>query len=614
MVNLEELGAGAFGQVSRAYDKTMKSLVVLKYMSKVNSNNEDTLDGIRYEMAIMKRINKLKNPNFLRFYGIFKTKDQYILEIESGEIDLKQILDFRSNYQIEEATYILNSLAHDYKILEDHGIAHCDVKPDNVILVRNGDVFKYKISDFGISLFTGKGVKTVFCEECWGWTPSYSAPEVRNIKTLNFNKKEDQEKMYDPYKGDCYSLALSILKLIGKSFTDLVQDSKNMSNLKPFEILLIKMLSKTPENRPSFAEIEEETKKMPSKIPVNEEQNIKDFRKYFEGKKVLNYLVGVFYKYLEMRMEKEADLYLQTLLAFDVKGYSNYTFHQEDAQNNLNFAKADFSFFLKKDFPSAMEVYTSTLKKTTFEFYQFPYIATAYVRKMILNTEKFKTEKNPLILEELEDDYYELSSMRFQNSNRDTIIMEHGLTEDGLNNMGIFACVLKKFDESMNFFSKIEKNEKDTHIDKLDQFKLEKFEEKKKKIMGEGNLKQETKIKDNNKSLNFYNNFAIVAFLSGNLEKCKSLISECESQMTISIWKNRQNEYYLKTYEENKKIFSEQPNFENQILRFDFIYKLGICGWSRIEQSDPWTAHMLNYGNVKKRRKINEKVFDEDNE
>lgn len=610
MVNLEELGAGAFGKVSRAYDKTMKSLVVLKYMSKVNKENEDTLDGIRYEMAIMKRINKLKNPNFLRFYGVFKTKDQYILEIESGEIDLKQILDFRQNYQIEEATYILNSLAHDYKILEDHGIAHCDVKPDNVILVRNGDIYKYKISDFGISLFTGKGIKQVYCEECWGWTFSYSAPEVRNIKTLNFKKKEDQEKKYDPFKSDCYSLGISILKLIGKPYSDLVQDAKNINNLPPLHLLLIKMLSKTPENRPSFAEIEEETKKMPSKIPVNEEQNIKDFRKYSEGKKVLNYLVGVFYKYLEMRMEKEAELYLQTLLTFDVKGYSNYTFHQEDAQNNLNFAKADFSFFLKKDFSSAMEVYATTLKKTTFEFYQFPYISTAYVRKMILNTEKFRTEKNPKILEELEDDYFELNSIHFQNSNRDTIIMEHGLTEDGMNNMGIFACILKKFDESMNYFTKIEKNEKDAHIDKIDQFKLNKFNERLKHATNE----EIFKVIDKSKSLNFYNNFAIAAFLSGNSEKCKSIISECEKQMAIGIWKNRQNEYYLNAYEENKKILSEKPDFDKQIFRFNFIYSLGICGWRRIEQSDPWTAHALNFGNIKKRRKINEKVFDEDDE
>jgi len=52
--------------------------------------------------------------------------------------------------------------------MEQKGIAHCDVKPANVILIKNNDKnddFMYCVSDFGISFMLEKNQKLIPCQD-----------------------------------------------------------------------------------------------------------------------------------------------------------------------------------------------------------------------------------------------------------------------------------------------------------------------------------------------------------------------------------------------------------------------------------------------------------------
>jgi len=51
--------------------------------------------------------------------------------------------------------------------MEQKGIAHCDVKPANVILIKNNenDDFMYCVSDFGISFMLEKNQKLIPCQD-----------------------------------------------------------------------------------------------------------------------------------------------------------------------------------------------------------------------------------------------------------------------------------------------------------------------------------------------------------------------------------------------------------------------------------------------------------------
>lgn len=53
------------------------------------------------------------------------------------------------------------------------GIAHCDIKPDNVLMSEDGDI---KLIDFGLSRQVEKRIKNTTLVG----TPHYIAPEVIN--------------------------------------------------------------------------------------------------------------------------------------------------------------------------------------------------------------------------------------------------------------------------------------------------------------------------------------------------------------------------------------------------------------------------------------------------
>jgi len=567
--NLEKLGQGGFGEVYRAYDRKLKSLVVLKYLNKLNKSNEDIIDEIRYEIAILKRINKLKLPNFLKFYGIYSNEDKYVIEIESGEIDMKQILDIRKAYEIQEAAYILKTLAKDYSILEDNGVAHCDVKPDNVIIFRDGDSFIYKISDFGISILAKKGVKMISCQEYWGHTPGYVSPEVRKINKIDFEKPENLEKKYDPFLADVYSLGISILKLINIKKKDFL--NKNDMN-EPLFVLIRKMISKNPDDRPRFSDIIKECEKIPMKKPQNEEQNMRDYRKFMEQNKYIKYLRGTFYKYLDLNLEKEASLYLETLLAIDLNSYSHYSFTLEDVKNDLTFAQGDFAVFFKKDYDKALKLYTQVRSQTTLAIEQYPYIATSYMRRMIMFSVKYLNEKNEPFLKELEDDLLELISIDFRNHGASSVI-DYGFTDDGNNNMAIFYCLLKNYEESKKCIENV-------------------------------------KIKD----IPYYNNLSITHFMSGNASLAINLSSECNKLLENEKWKIQQNDNHIKIFLQNQILFSEKLTTDFHVDRFKFIFKFEIGGWFTRENENPWTAQAMIYGKVKKRRILNKDDLKDDDD
>lgn len=67
------------------------------------------------------------------------------------------------------AIYILRGVLRGLEILHSHGFVHCDVKPSNVMLSRNGYV---KIIDYGRAVMIDENVSFLL------GTPNYMAPEV----------------------------------------------------------------------------------------------------------------------------------------------------------------------------------------------------------------------------------------------------------------------------------------------------------------------------------------------------------------------------------------------------------------------------------------------------
>ena len=520
------LGKGSFGEICRAFDKKIQKMVILKYLYKYNDGC-DTIEEIKNEISILQKFNEIKHPNFLKFYGLFLNSNESeenwyrYIEIESWETDLKQILNVRTPYLREEAAYLLKILANDYQILEENGIAHRDVKPDNVVIVRTGNFFDYKISDFGISIIVKKGETMISCQKIWGYTDGYVAPEVIKL-VQNMNKKPN--KKYDPFLADVYSLGMLILKIMKISKSKFL---KQIDENDLFLRILKKMLSDKAKDRPRFSEISKECDNMKIKgpNPSDEENNMMASKKLAENEKSFEQLEETFYRYLDLKMEKEAVLVLEAMESVD------NPFKDFLLELKLIIAKGDFSIVFNKDFlqnveesypiPSIdLEELSNSVGDRKKEF-----LAIVFMRRMMLYDMKFLRDLNDdslLKAEEQIEFVYCLKNKKFYNS-------EFVYNDAGKNNFAIHLALQKKYAESTQHFLEISK-----------------------------------------KNIEYYNNLAIVFFISDNLENLAQLIEESKTQFKNESWKQSQDQSHLTIFQKNLLFLTNKKKYD--IDRFEFIF------------------------------------------
>jgi serine/threonine protein kinase len=154
--------------------KWKKTLAAVKRpIIKLNSNQ---LNDMQLEAALCLNI---KHSNIVAFFGLTQLKSNYFgIVSEWSELgNLKENMEcMRKEEKIKVSLCICEGLDHMHFI----GIAHHDMKPENVLLF--GDKSKAKISDFG----TSKVIQTIMSNNGLVGTPKYTAPELMegNIKVL----------------------------------------------------------------------------------------------------------------------------------------------------------------------------------------------------------------------------------------------------------------------------------------------------------------------------------------------------------------------------------------------------------------------------------------------
>ncbi len=166
------VGEGAFGSVYRARDIKLDRIVAIKFINIVN----DVLERFNDELEAIKG---LDHPNIVRLYDFDILKNgmpcmvmEYINGREVGDVlcsdgpfDLQRICEI--------ALQVLDALVETHK----HGIVHCDLKPENIMLSSVGartDVVK--LIDFGVASIFSKTSDPKRAKVLVG-TPQYMAPE-----------------------------------------------------------------------------------------------------------------------------------------------------------------------------------------------------------------------------------------------------------------------------------------------------------------------------------------------------------------------------------------------------------------------------------------------------
>jgi serine/threonine protein kinase len=148
---LEEIGRGGFGRVYRAHDPTMKRTVAIKVMS--STEDPDHLARFRNEAA---STGHLAHDNIITVFDIGEEAGlPYIVMEYLQGMDLQQFHDRNVPLSLLEKVRILCQIAAGLEAAHARGVIHRDVKPANIMILKDGSV---KIMDFGIAHLSEENV------------------------------------------------------------------------------------------------------------------------------------------------------------------------------------------------------------------------------------------------------------------------------------------------------------------------------------------------------------------------------------------------------------------------------------------------------------------------
>lgn len=182
------IAAGGMGEVYEAEDLVLKETLAIKTIRLEVLQQNNALARFKREVHLAR---KVTHPNICRVFDIFwhkRTQDEaetaivfVSMELLQGET-LSDRIRRAGRLTPEEALPLIGQIAAGLEGAHRAGVAHRDLKPGNVILVRDRDENQTRcvITDFGLALRTGldanKSVDLTAMHGVFG-TPAYMAPE-----------------------------------------------------------------------------------------------------------------------------------------------------------------------------------------------------------------------------------------------------------------------------------------------------------------------------------------------------------------------------------------------------------------------------------------------------
>lgn len=154
---VNELGQGAMGVVYKARDPLIDREVAIKTINLGLALEErEEYEARFYQEA--KAAGRLSHPNIVTIYDVGRTGDiAYIaMEYLHGR-ELRDVLNENKTLPVSQVLDVIIQVAQGLSYAHEHEIVHRDVKPSNVMIVRDGHV---KITDFGIARMASAAVRT----------------------------------------------------------------------------------------------------------------------------------------------------------------------------------------------------------------------------------------------------------------------------------------------------------------------------------------------------------------------------------------------------------------------------------------------------------------------
>lgn len=162
---------GGMADVYEAYDAINRKTVAIKIMRAEMMKDSKNIARFQRECIAAASLN---SPFVVHVYGqgTIEGRPYMVNEYVRGET-LRDRLNFTSLHRLSylEACEVMLQLTEGVQYIHEHGIVHCDIKPDNLFYLSDGSI---KISDFGISSEIGEKSRG----DAVSGTVHYCAPEI----------------------------------------------------------------------------------------------------------------------------------------------------------------------------------------------------------------------------------------------------------------------------------------------------------------------------------------------------------------------------------------------------------------------------------------------------
>jgi serine/threonine protein kinase len=146
---IKELGRGAMGVVYEAKDPLIDRLVAVKtiHLQEMEPNQRKEYEARFYQEA--RAAGRMNHPNIVTIHDLGETGGMAYIAMELLEgCELQNLLKDGQRMPVEQTLNIAIQVSTGLAYAHEHGIIHRDVKPSNIMVLKNNQV---KIADFGIA-------------------------------------------------------------------------------------------------------------------------------------------------------------------------------------------------------------------------------------------------------------------------------------------------------------------------------------------------------------------------------------------------------------------------------------------------------------------------------
>ena len=143
---LEVIGTGGMAVVYKARCHRLNRLVAVKILKDELSKDEEFRNRFHAESQA---VAMLSHPNIMAVYDVstHDEADYIVMELIDG-ITLKQYMEKKGTLNWKETLHFAMQIAKALEHAHGRGIVHRDIKPHNVMVLKNGSA---KVTDFGIA-------------------------------------------------------------------------------------------------------------------------------------------------------------------------------------------------------------------------------------------------------------------------------------------------------------------------------------------------------------------------------------------------------------------------------------------------------------------------------